>query len=713
MKSIDIVIVNYNSTDDAARAIESIIGTSDGVVPNIVVADNGSSDRHEGLEQRFPQIQLVLNKKNLGFSKAINQALRKCHADYIVIMNPDTFVINGFFAEVLNYLENNKEVGVVGPKIFDADGSVQGSARRFPTPWSYAFGRKSPLTRIFPNNRLTQKEFMCFDCHGTQEIPVDWVSGACMVIRREVFDAVGGFDERFFLYWEDTDLCRRISAAGWRIVYYPEAEIKHLVGVSSSKSPVISICHFHHSCFKLFEKHTRWPMRVFIPVTFMALAVRCLFAIVLHLFNRCVAWDADGLDQAIRNRTRKNSKIKIMRIVSRMNIGGPSIHVSLLTKKMDTGKFETRLVTGALSPHEGSMAYLLHGSSEQVRTIAELQREIHPVKDGVAFLKLFNLIRTEKPDIVHTHTAKAGTIGRLAAFCFRLLSGRKVVLVHTFHGNVLEGYFGQVKSKLFGLFEKCMALFTDAIIAISPTQKWELIQKFKISHPGKIHIINLGFDLSAFLNEDGHKSGVFRDQWALNGNTTLIGIVGRMVPIKNHHMFLDAARLFLENDHPGAVKFVVVGDGERRNDLERYAKKLGIVDRVIFCGWENDISKVYADLDILALTSFNEGTPVSIIEAMAASVPVISTEVGGIKDLVGEPLSDAPGSNGFRICKRGIICKSDDVIAFSKGIRYLIDNGLDKKSPRIQQARDYVLENYSEAALIHNIEKLYDHLLAG
>jgi GT2 family glycosyltransferase len=126
-------------------------------------------------------------------------------------------------------------------------------------------------------------------CNGTQEIPVDWVSGACMVIRREVFDAVGGFDERFFLYWEDTDLCKRISAAGWRVVYYPKAEIKHQVGVSSSKSPVRSICHFHHSCLKLFEKHTRWPMRLFIPVTFMALAVRCFFAIILHLFNRTLA----------------------------------------------------------------------------------------------------------------------------------------------------------------------------------------------------------------------------------------------------------------------------------------------------------------------------------------------------------------------------------------------------------------------------------------
>lgn len=709
MKSIDIVIVNHNSTDDAAKAIESIIGTTDGVVPHIVVADNASNDQPERLVQRFPQIRLLLSKKNLGYSKAINRALQECHSAYIVIMNPDTLVLNGFFADVLNYIENNKEVGVVGPKIFDSDGSVQGSARRFPTPWSYAFGRKSPITRIFPKNRMTQKEFMCFDCAGTKEIPVDWVSGACMVIRREVFDAVGGFDERFFLYWEDTDLCKRISAAGWRVVYYPKAEIKHLVGVSSSKSPLRSICHFHHSCYKLFEKHTRWPTRILVPVTFFALAARCFFAILLDLIKRAIEGRAVGLAKENRNRTSRNPKIKIVRIVSRMNIGGPSIHVALLTRKLDQQKFESKLVIGSISTSEGNMNYLLQ-EDPRVLSIPELQREIHPLKDLLAFIKLFKLLLREKPSIVDTHTAKAGMIGRLAAFLYRLLSGRKIYVVHTFHGNVFGGYFSKLKSRLFVLLERILAQATDVIIALSPTQKMELVNKYRITESHKVHVMNLGFDLSPFLNRKGQSNGNFRKKWDLNKDTLLVGIIGRLVSIKNHRMFLDAAHLFLKRNDM-AIKFLIVGDGEERCRLEKYAKALSIEDSVVFCGWEKEIEKVYAELDILALTSINEGTPVSIIEAMAASVPIITTEVGGVKDLLGEPEEVNAGKRGFKVCKRGIMCPINDPLAFAGGIEFI----LDKKFKNLDHAptanaHDYVMTYYSEQRLVRDMERLYEDL---
>jgi GT2 family glycosyltransferase/glycosyltransferase involved in cell wall biosynthesis len=709
MKSVDIVIVNHNSTDDAEKAIESILNTTDGVVPHIVVADNASNDRPERLVQRFPQIRLLLSEKNLGYSKAINRALRKCDSAYVVIMNPDTFVLNGFFADVLNYLESNVEVGVVGPKIFDADGSVQGSARRFPTPWSYAFGRKSPITRIFPKNRLTQKEFMCFDCAGTREIPVDWVSGACMVIRRDVFDAVGGFDERFFLYWEDTDLCKRISAAGWRIVYYPKAEIKHLVGVSSSKSPLKSICHFHHSCYKLFEKHTQWPMRIFTPVTFFALAVRCFFAILLDLINRAIEGRPGRFAKANGKRACQKPKIKIVRIVSRMNIGGPSIHVALLTRKLDQEKFESKLVIGSISSSEGNMNYLLQ-EDPRVLSIPELQREIDLIKDLRAFIKLFKLLIREKPAIVDTHTAKAGLIGRLATFVYRFLSGRKVYVVHTFHGNVFGGYFSKLKSRLFVLLERMLAQVTDVIIALSPTQKMELVEKYRIAESQKVHVKNLGFDLSPFLDGKGHHNGNFRKKWDLNKDTLLVGIIGRLVAIKNHRMFLDAAHLFLKRNAM-AIKFLIVGDGEERHRLENYAKALGIADSVVFCGWEKEIEKVYAELDILALTSINEGTPVSIIEAMAASVPILTTEVGGVKDLLGEPEKVGGGKNGFKVCQRGIMCPIDDPLAFAGGIEFILEKKLrNLDHAPTANARDYVMTHYSEKRLVDDMQKLYQHL---
>jgi glycosyltransferase involved in cell wall biosynthesis len=409
----------------------------------------------------------------------------------------------------------------------------------------------------------------------------------------------------------------------------------------------------------------------------------------------------------------KDERIKVLRIISRMNIGGPAIHVSLLCKKINQDKFESKLVTGSISASEGNMVHLMQGSNGMVRHIPELQREINPVRDMIAFLRIFKIMIEEKPLIVHTHTAKAGTIGRAAGGAYKLLSGKKIALVHTFHGSVLEGYFGPIKSKLFKYIERCMALMTDSVIAISLTQKDDLVNKYKIAASRKIQIINLGFDLSPFLGSNGRKQEIFRKQWSLDEDTILIGIVGRLVPIKNHHMFLDAAKLFLERYGDVDVRFLIVGDGEQRAELEKYVMDLAIGDKVLFCGWENDIPKLYANLDILAMTSTNEGTPVSIIEAMASLVPVISTDVGGIKDLLGEYQNGAMGPSGFKVCRRGYLCPHHDPTAFADGIKHIIDNELGKKSSRVQSARNYVLENYSEKTLIKKVEKLYERLLAS
>ena len=320
MHTIDIIIVNHNSSDCAAESIKSIKRTINGFSANIVVVDNASEDHPERLEQLFPDIRLLLVKENLGYSRAINMALKTCGRPYVVIMNPDTIVLKGVFSNILEYLDKNKNVGVVGPKIIDPDGSIQGSARKFPTAWTYAFGRKSPLTRIFPENAITKKEFVCFDCNGDQEITVDWVSGAFMVVRREAFEAVGGFDERFFLYWEDTDLCKRIKEAGWQVVYYPKAEIKHMVGVSSKKSPIKSICHFHHSCYKLFDKHSKSSIKILAPSVLIALALRCAFVILLNVISRnisCRGYKLDKMNTQEKNRTKSNKENKALGILSR------------------------------------------------------------------------------------------------------------------------------------------------------------------------------------------------------------------------------------------------------------------------------------------------------------------------------------------------------------------------------------------------------------
>lgn len=406
-----------------------------------------------------------------------------------------------------------------------------------------------------------------------------------------------------------------------------------------------------------------------------------------------------------------DNKIKILRVVSRMNIGGPSIHVSLLSRCLNHRRFNSMLVVGSISAEEGDMNYLLEDfQKDRLYKIKELQREIDPWKDLISLIKLIKIVIREKPDIVHTHMAKAGVLARLAVLICNLINEKKIRIVHTYHGNVLGGYFGIAKSKFFTWIEKIFATFSDAIVAISPTQQWELSEKFRISSASKIFIINLGFSLLKFINGSSRK-GEFRKKIGVSENAILIGIVGRLVPIKNHRVFIDAAKLLLETIDNPILKFVIIGDGELRSLLENYARLEEMQEHIIFHGWEKDIDIVYADLDILALTSLNEGTPVSIIEAMASSVPVVSTGVGGIKDLLGRFISSSEEIEGYRVCERGILCQTNNAMALSNGIQYLIRNGLDKTSDKIADACRFVVDNYSDKALLNNIEKLYCQLL--
>ncbi len=329
--------------------------------------------------------------------------------------------------------------------------------------------------------------------------------------------------------------------------------------------------------------------------------------------------------------------------------------------------------------------------------------------DLKAFQRIFSRLIEEKPDIVHTHTAKAGSSARIAVLMYNLIYGKKVRTVHTFHGHVFEGYFSRAKSLLFVWTERFLARLTDVIIAISETQKRDLSEKFKIAPAEKINTVELGFDLRPFLRS-GVLKGQFRQSLGINNDTLLVGIVGRLVSIKNHMMFLKAARLFLERNPGVPTKFMVVGDGELRDELETYSQQLGLSDHMIFCGWIKNVPVLYADLDILALTSANEGTPVSIIEAMASSVPVISTDAGGVQDLLGPP-DGLPSSDGFVVCERGILCRKNDALGFAKGLRYLMEGDTREKQKRLIRARSFVKGRFSEERLLHDIESLYLELM--
>ena len=712
MSLLDIIIVNYKSTDYLLHCLRSVYDTLHDLNVNIFVQDNTTNDDVDRVKAEFPQVIFSKNSYNMGFAKAINTALKQSNSHYIALLNPDTYVMDDFFEPILSYMEEHTQVGIVGPKILNRDGSVQGSARVFPTPLTSLFGRNTLLSRWFPNNLITRRNMINTRSDGINPMEVDWVSGACMVVRRKAVDDVGLMDERFFMYWEDADWCKRMWNKGWKVVYFPQDSLVHYVGVSSSQAFLRSSFEFHKSSYKLFEKHSKTSLWFMKPLAITGISLRLCLVVIS---NGIILWhQRHTLVESHKKESialEKDRKIKILRVIARLNIGGPAIHVHLLTKGLDKRKFEPILVAGKISPTEGDMSYLFDSANKKPIIIPELQREISLRMDLKAFQRIFSRLLKEKPDIVHTHTAKAGTSARLAVLMYNLIYGKKVRIVHTFHGHVFEGYFSKAKSLLFVWIERLLARFTDVIIALSGIQKKELVEKFRVAPADKIKTVQLGFNLRPFLGSERLK-GQFRQSLGISNDTLLIGIVGRLVPIKNHFMFLNAAKIFLEQNPDANIKFIVIGDGELRDALEGYSKKLGFDDHVIFCGWIKNVPLVYADLDILALTSKNEGTPVSIIEAMASSVPVIATDAGGVVDLLGPP-DGLHNSDGFEVCERGILCRKKDAQGFTKGLKYLIDGDVQKKQKRLMRARSFTIERFSEKRLLDDIESLYIELMAN
>lgn len=364
--------------------------------------------------------------------------------------------------------------------------------------------------------------------------------------------------------------------------------------------------------------------------------------------------------------------IRILRLIARLNIGGPALHVTHLARGLDPARYETLLVTGKIGAGEGDMTDLATGLNWQV--IPELGREVSPFNDALTLIKLLRLIWRYQPHIVHTHTAKAGAVGRVAA---RLARVPRVV--HTFHGHTFHGYWGKLGSQFVITTERGLGLLADRLVAVSDRGRDDLI-KYRIATPEKIVAIPLGLDLTRFAVSRR------RDPQT----EPVIGIIGRLVPVKNQALFIELARALIRDGFTG--RFRVVGDGELRADLERAASDLG--DRITFTGWRRDLSEVYSQLAVVVNTSLNEGTPVALIEAMAAGVPVVATAVGGVPDIV-------------RSGETGWLAPGGDVIALVAGVKLALqDDG-----QVAARAQTEVLARYSKERLIADVEKLYESLL--
>ncbi len=271
---IDIIIINYNSTNYLINCLRSVDESLKGCPAGIFVQDNASTDGVERVLIEFPNIKLTQNTQNIGFAAAVNQALVQGNNPYVMLLNPDTIVLDGFFKESLDFMKHHAHTGIMGPKVLEEDGKLQNSARSFPTILTAFFGRSSFLSRFFPKNPMTQKNLPSLESDGSTPMEVDWVSGACMVVKRKAIEDVGGMDNRFFLYWEDADWCRRMWKTGWKVIYYPKVSVRHFTGVSSKKEVLKSVIEFHKSAYRLFEKYEPSIVSLFKPFILSGLLFR-------------------------------------------------------------------------------------------------------------------------------------------------------------------------------------------------------------------------------------------------------------------------------------------------------------------------------------------------------------------------------------------------------------------------------------------------------
>jgi glycosyltransferase involved in cell wall biosynthesis len=385
-------------------------------------------------------------------------------------------------------------------------------------------------------------------------------------------------------------------------------------------------------------------------------------------------------------------KIRVLRIINRFNIGGPTYNATFLSKFLGD-EYETMLVGGYPEKGESDSLFILDNYGVKPILIKELKRDPNLKSDARAYRRLKKIIKEFSPDIVHTHAAKAGAIGRRAAYACGV-----PVIVHTFHGHIFHSYFGKIKTKIFKTIERKLAKKSDGIIAISELQKKELSETHKICTLDKITVIPLGFDLKPFVLKRESERRVTRDSYGIGEDEIAIAIVGRLAPIKNHRFFINSIEEVFSKTKK-KLKIFIVGDGPEWPVIKSQVDRINEIhgNRIVMTSWIKDIGSFNAGMDIICLTSKNEGTPVSLIEAQAANIPVITTDVGGVRDIIKHD-------------ETGIIVANRSVEEYSDSILELVENEK-KRNFLSQNGWDYVEDKFHYTTLVKNMDAYYKTLL--
>jgi glycosyltransferase involved in cell wall biosynthesis len=388
----------------------------------------------------------------------------------------------------------------------------------------------------------------------------------------------------------------------------------------------------------------------------------------------------------------ERDRLRVLRIIGRLNMGGPAHQAALLSgRRFHPDRYETLLVHGDLAPGEASLADLAEAEGATMSFVSELRQPVRPHRDSQALLRLIRLARAFKPDIVHTHTAKAGFLGRQAALAVR----PRPAIVHTYHGHVLEGYFGPAKARLYLELERALARVSDRLLGVSQATVDDLV-RLGVAPAEKFRVLPLGLDLDplAALSEESRAAS--RDELGVGVGETLLVFVGRIVPIKRLDLLLAALARARESE--SRLRLAVAGDGDERPQLERQAAELGIADEVLFLGYRRELRPIFAAADIAVLSSDNEGTPVSLIEAAAAGLPAVATDVGGVREVVTEDT--------------GIVVPRGDVAALAAAMVEMTADA-QRRGEFGRAARRRALGRFGVDRLLGDIDELYRELMGG
>lgn len=382
--------------------------------------------------------------------------------------------------------------------------------------------------------------------------------------------------------------------------------------------------------------------------------------------------------------------VRVLRVIARLNMGGPAKHVGLLSgRRMERLGYETLLIHGSLAPGEEALTEVAEDEGANMKYIRELAPPIRPDLDARALLSLIGVVRNFRPDIIHTHTAKAGFLGRAAALSVR----PRPVVVHTYHGHVLEGYFGTTKTSVYRGLERSAARVSDRLVGVSQATVDDLV-RLGVAPADKFRVVPLGLNLDSYQELELMPDKVARRELGIDVEGLLFVYVGRIAPIKRLDVLLKS--LALAREEGDQIQLAIVGDGEQREDLQGLARGLGIESSVHFLGYRTDLDRVMAAADAVVLSSDNEGTPVSLIEAAASGRPVVATDVGGVRDVVTD--------------KTGIVVAPDDPKALAGGMVTLARD-LDMRRDLGGHARAHSVSHYSAGRLIRDIDSLYSELL--